>query len=49
MGNMNFAALDTEQVNPRSKNLDSLGTLDAVLLMNEIDADVVPAVRKAAP
>ena len=46
---MDFSHLTTEQVNPESLNLDTLSTLDAVRLMNALDAQVAGAVAQAAP
>ena len=46
---MDFSNLTTEQVNPESLNLDTLNTLDAVRLMNSMDAQVAGAVAQAAP
>ena len=46
---MDFSHLTTEQVNPESLNLDTLSTLDAVRLMNSLDAQVAGAVAQAAP
>ncbi len=44
---MDFDALSTEQVNQRSKHLDELSPLEAVELMNELDAATVAAVAGA--
>ncbi|HEU5298870.1 MAG TPA: N-acetylmuramic acid 6-phosphate etherase [bacterium] len=42
-----FAALPTEQRNPRSMRLDVMSTREIVALMNEEDAGVAAAVRRA--
>lgn len=42
-----FALLPTEQRNPRSMRLDVMSTREIVALMNEEDAGVAPAVRRA--
>ncbi len=44
---MNFEALSTEQVNEKSRQLDILSVKEAVALMNQMDLDVVSAVKEA--
>lgn len=46
---MNFSALGTEQVNPRSVCLDELSPLEAAQLMNDMDHTVADAVAEALP
>ncbi len=41
--------LTTEGRHPRAQGLDELSPLALVTLMNEVDAEVIPAVRAAAP
>lgn len=45
---MDYAALSTEKVNPRSKNLDRLSARQVVLLMNREDAQVLRAIKQAS-
>jgi N-acetylmuramic acid 6-phosphate etherase len=46
---LNIRGLDTEQVNPRTRNLDQCSTLDLLTLMNEEDWRVPAAVAEALP
>lgn len=43
------AALDTEQRNPATQNLDTLSSLEIARVLNSEDAKVAPAVKKALP
>jgi N-acetylmuramic acid 6-phosphate etherase len=43
-----YAALPTEQMNPRSKRLDTLSALQIVHLMNREDAQVLRTIRRQA-
>lgn len=45
----NIRRLDTEQVNPRTRNLDQCSTLELLTLMNEEDWRVPAAVAEALP
>lgn len=46
---LEIEGLSTEARHPKSRGLDELEPLDFVLLLNEIDGEVLPAVRAAAP
>ncbi|WP_334196514.1 N-acetylmuramic acid 6-phosphate etherase, partial [Muricomes intestini] len=41
--------LNTEVRNPKSKEMDNMGTRELLLLMNQEDENVIKAVRKAIP
>lgn len=49
MSKVDFSRLTTEGVEARSVGLDAMSTEAAVLLMNDMDAEIAPAVRRAAP
>ncbi len=44
---MDYGTLATEHVNPRTENLDEMSALEIALLMNELDAGAIAAVRAA--
>ena len=46
---MNYSELITENRNKESMELDTLTSLEAVTLMNRMDAEVPAAVEKALP
>ena len=49
MGRLNYAALSTEKVNPRSLGLDRLSPARIVQLMNREDQQVLRAIAQARP
>lgn len=46
---LDLSTLDTEQNNARTRSIDRVSTLDMLAMMNEEDATVAEAVRKALP
>jgi len=49
MGRVDYGLLPTEQIHPRSRNLDRLSSLQIVRLMNAEDRHVLKAIARAAP
>ncbi|NLG93379.1 MAG: N-acetylmuramic acid 6-phosphate etherase [Clostridiales bacterium] len=46
---LNLNELDTESVNPKSKNIDTMNTMDILNIINEEDKTVAYAVEKTLP
>lgn len=46
---IDLSNIATEQINPRTENLDIMSTYESLLLMNEEDAKVPEAIRKEIP
>src|SRR5947208_2117887 len=49
MGHVNYSRLSTEQIHPRSKDLDRLTGIQIVRLMNREDRQVLQAIDQAGP
>lgn len=44
-----LVGLGTEQPNPRTAHIDEMGTLEALELINDLDHEIAPAVRRILP